>query len=559
MELRDTFMLVWRRRWLVILATLVAGASALAYAQRQINMYQATAKVFIGPGTGASPSTDVSALVQQSTLSGDFLTSYAAVLQTRTLAAQVVSQANLPLSPDTLASRVKATVITNTRIIQVSVSDPSSERAALAANTLVNAFVKSSLTEFGGQAGVLASVLEPATVPTAPVSPKPLRDAALGAFLGLMLGVGVAFLLDRLDTRLRARGDVEQLLAPLPTLAAIPAVHARKGQMLFARDSDAPVAEAFRILRTNVQFFSLDQPFARILVTSAQARDGKTVVAANLAASLAATGSRTLLVEADLRRPTVSPYFATAPAPGLADLLEGTATVAEAIHATPIPNLSVVPAGTIPTNPSELLGSARMVEVLDALAEGIDVVVVDTPPALVVTDAALLAGQVDGVVLVVRAGSTHRTGAVKTKELFDRIGSQVFGVVVNCATAADGYGSAYNYQYYSTQPRKPAKAEGSAAHSVRAAVVANGHVRTPTAGVNVAADAHQNNGHSGNGNGAAEAETNGHGPMPPETELVNLDSAATLGLASAYRNGTGRARNTGPEESDLSGHQEGAP
>jgi succinoglycan biosynthesis transport protein ExoP len=481
MALRESLLVVWRRRWLVLLAALVAGGSALAYSARQPKIYVAQAKLFIGPGN--SSAADPTSAIEQVTLSQDFLTSYAQVLQTTTLAAQAVAATHLPISPDTLAADTKATVVPTTRIIDVTVSDTNAARAQLAANALVNTFVKSSLTQFDNQAGVLASVLEPAVLPSGPSSPKPLRNAFLGAFLGLVLGVGIVFLLDQLDPRLRSREEVDRIMAPLPILAAIPGVKNSTRELLFDKESNSPAAEAFRILRTNAQFFSLDEePFSRVLVASPQGEDGKTTVAVNLAVSLAASGARTILLEADLRRPTASTYFGTTKSPGLSDALVGNSTLEEAMHETGLPNLTVVPAGTVPVNPSELLGSVRMVDMLDELSDGIDVLVIDTPPALVVTDATLLALHVDGVIIVLRAGRTHREGATKTKELFEQTGARLLGVVVNFASPEGGYGYPYHYHYYSPRPsgkngkapsatngRSPSvlMGNGQAKHSVR--------------------------------------------------------------------------------------------
>jgi capsular exopolysaccharide synthesis family protein len=185
-----------------------------------------------------------------------------------------------------------------------------------------------------------------------------------------------------------------------------------------------------------------------VLVTSPHGQDGKTTVAVNLAASLAASGLRTVLVEADLRRPCASAYFGLPPAPGLSDVLVGRSELSEAIRATGVANLLLVPAGTVPPNPSELLGSKLMVGALDELAGEGMVVVLDSPPALVVTDAAVLGAQVDGIVLVVRAGRTHRDGAREVKRLFERIGAPMLGVVINCASRSDAYGSPHRYYRY---------------------------------------------------------------------------------------------------------------
>jgi capsular exopolysaccharide synthesis family protein len=198
-----------------------------------------------------------------------------------------------------------------------------------------------------------------------------------------------------------------------------------------------------------------------VLVTSPHGKDGKTTVAVNLAASLAASGLRTVLVEADLRRPCASTCFELPPAPGLSDVLVGRNELSEAIRATGVANLLLVPAGTVPPNPSELLGSKVMVSVLDELAAEGTVVILDSPPALVVTDAAVLAAQMDGIVLVVRAGRTHRDGAREVKRLFERIGAPMLGVVINCASRGDAYGYPHRYYRYLRNADAPLPSENT--------------------------------------------------------------------------------------------------
>ncbi|HEX9315305.1 MAG TPA: CpsD/CapB family tyrosine-protein kinase, partial [Actinomycetota bacterium] len=278
-------------------------------------------------------------------------------------------------------------------------------------------------------------------------------------------------LLEHIDNRILSREEIELALAPLPILAAIPeASRSRKRTLFFSENESSHVAESFRILRTNAQFFSVNEPLGRVLVTSPHGKDGKTTVAVNLAASLAASGLRTVLVEADLRRPCASTYFELPPAPGLSDVLVGRSELSEAIRATGVANLLLVPAGTVPPNPSELLGSKPMVSILDELAADGSVVVLDSPPALVVTDAAVLAAQTDEIVLVVRAGRTHRDGAREVKRLFERIGAPIVGVVINCARRGDAYGYPHRYYRYLRNDRARLPSEHES----------NGHVEPGT-------------------------------------------------------------------------------
>jgi capsular exopolysaccharide synthesis family protein len=443
--LRDYLRIVWRRRWLIALAVAVAAGSALGFSTRRAPVYVAKAKVFIGPRT-ITPG-NVSGALEELTFSREFMASYVELMKSRPLAERVVEKASLPFTPTQLIDHIETRLVTDTRIIEVSVSDNDAGRAERTANTLVETFVTEDIEDFGGGAGVEATVLEPALRPTVPVSPKPLRDGLLGAALGLALGIGAAFLIEQLDTRLRSREDVERTMAPLPVLAAIPTESANlRGRKLFLQqDPKSPNAEALRILRTNVQFFGVESPMLRVLVTSPYAEEGKTTVAVNLAASLADAGVKTLLIEADLRRPVAHTYFDTDLSPGISEILRDGLVPAKAIRHPGSGDLFVLTAGTVPPNPSELLGTQRMHDLLEESGNRFQAVIIDTPPALAVADATVIARQVDGIILVIRAGQTHRVQARETKALFERMGARVLGVVLNDVNTADAY---LYYRYY---------------------------------------------------------------------------------------------------------------
>lgn len=420
---------------------------ALLYSSTRPPVYEATAKILIGPRT--VDKTNVADALQELTFSRDFLASYAELLRGRALAERVVEQLRLKIPPAVLVRRISANVVQDTRIIQLRVSDQSREGAALIANTAVQTFVSDISEGFGvGSTGVPATIVEPAIPPASRSAPAPMRDGILGGFLGLMIGIGGAVLLEQMDTRLRTREDVERALDPIPVLVTVPelpAELARNRRFAVEADPRGLVSEAFRILRTNVQFLAVDSPIRRVLVTGALAGDGKTTISANLAASLATAGYSTLLMEADLRRPTVHEYIGARPSPGIAEVLLGRASLDAAVRRTSVDGLSILTSGAIPPNPSELLGSQRMVEIIEEVSALHDVVVLDTPPTLPVTDAVVLAPRTDGVILVVRAGETHRDAVRAAAEQFQRVGVRILGVVFNAASAeASGYG----YQHY---------------------------------------------------------------------------------------------------------------
>ncbi len=306
-----------------------------------------------------------------------------------------------------------------------------------------------------------ATLLAEAATPRVPNSSGPLRSGIIGGVVGLLLGLGIALLREQLDDRAKSRAELERA-TNLPVLAELPVdPPSAKGSFLATRDAPlSPLAEATRSLRTSLHFLGVDEPLRRIVVTSASPGEGKSVVAANIAAAYAQAGFRTVLVSTDLRRPGIERLFdVPANARGLSDLIADAGgrlvpaartsgrepqgrngngrTLAlavrpdEALLATSESNLRLLPAGSVPPNPSELLASPHATEILDALGAEADVVILDTPPTLPVTDAAVLAAKSDGVVLVAVPGETMRSAATRAHETLDTPQVRLLGLVLN--------------------------------------------------------------------------------------------------------------------------------
>ena len=322
-----------------------------------------------------------------------------------------------------------------------------------------------------------AELIAEAEVPTSPSSPKPKRDGALGGIVGLLVGLGIAFLREQLDDRIHGREDAEAA-TNLTVLAELPADEeaAKRPTEVAAHERPSGLlAEAARGLRTSLTFLGVDEPLRRIVVTSSGPGEGKSFVAANLAAVYAQAGLKTVLVSADLRKPRLDTLFPNiTPGPGLSEVIAGmttpapssnghgpatpdTTALAKALRSTHIDGLSILPAGKTPPNPAELLGSKRAAELLEALSGLADVVIIDTPPVLPVTDAAVLAPNVDGVVLVASAGETHRGALNRAATTLAATRARLLGVIVNKTDIEGGstyYGRYYGKYYgaYTTQP-----------------------------------------------------------------------------------------------------------
>jgi non-specific protein-tyrosine kinase len=301
--------------------------------------------------------------------------------------------------------------------------------------TLRNTYAQ-LLAYSSGSSPNLLSVIEPAVAPSAAASPRPVLDTFLAALLGLLVTVALAFLVNELDDTLKTPDDIEETVG-LPTLGQVGRIrgHGRLADtqlMTTLRAPQSVVSEAFRTLRTNIDFASVDAPLRSILVTSARPGEGKTVVASNLAVVFAQSGRRVLLLDADLRRPGLHRMFRLPNARGLTDLLRNENASLEGVAVETIqPLLRVIPSGALPPNPAELLGSQRMQALLKRLTAEADLLIVDSPPLQVVTDAAILASRLEGTLLVIESGRARR-GAVKhSREVLAAAGARVLGAVLN--------------------------------------------------------------------------------------------------------------------------------
>jgi capsular exopolysaccharide synthesis family protein len=305
------------------------------------------------------------------------------------------------------------------------------------------------------------SVAQEATIPTSPSSPKTLRNTALAAILGLLLGVGLAFLLERLDRRIREPKDLERIY-DLPLLGVIPESKALSRAARKA-GSAAPALsqgemESFHLIRAHLRYFNVDRDLRTLMVVSAAPGDGKTTIARHLSAASAAIGSRVLLIEVDLRRPTVAQQLEIPSGPGLADVLIGSVQLREAVRAIPLDvpsgegsegrKFDVLVAGAIaPPNPAELVESNAMEVVLAQAKATYDLIVIDTPPLTAVSDAFPLLRKVDGVLVVGRVGRNRRDVAERLHETLNGVGAPLLGVIANGVKASglDAYSYAYDY------------------------------------------------------------------------------------------------------------------
>jgi non-specific protein-tyrosine kinase len=301
-------------------------------------------------------------------------------------------------------------------------------------------------------------VLEPASLPTVPVGPKLMQNVLLAALVGLVLALAAVVLIEVIDDTLKTTEDARRALS-LPVLGSV----ARFGgnnyadRLVYSAQENSKQAEAYRVLRTNLQFSTVGKPMKTLMITSSKPKEGKSTTAANLAIIVAQSGKRVILVDADLRRPVQHLVFELDNAQGLSStFLDAKVSIDRFLKPVTTDSLSVLPSGPVPHNPSELLDSARMIEVIEDLKQRADIVIFDSPPVLSVADATILASKMDGVMLVVDSGYTRRGTAKRAKEVLQSIGANLIGVVVNRAVtrAESDY---YDYSYGADGQKHPNK------------------------------------------------------------------------------------------------------
>nr|WP_191910182.1 polysaccharide biosynthesis tyrosine autokinase [Microbispora cellulosiformans] len=418
-----------RGNWPALLLALGIGVGAgLAVTAYTPPKYVATMTMLL---TADETDDDISAALQAWSLSTQRVQSYAALLTSR----RVVSQVAADGDAGALQGSITAEVVPSTSMLRVSVTDSDPARAARAANALGAVFTN-VVNEIGGPAAgdhpvLRTSVIDPAETPSTPVSPNPPANAALGALIALFAAIGGLVLRDRLDTTIRTTEALRQ--ATGGTVLGTVAIEreARDHPLIVGDAGRSPRAESFRALRTNLHSKGVGREVRSLVVTSCLPEAGRSSTTANLAIAMAEAGRRVLLVDADLRRPRLGGHLGIEASAGLSDVLVQHARLRDVIQTWGRPGLSVLPSGRIPPNPGELLASRGMGALLAQLREEYDMVLIDAPPLLPVTDAAALSAICDGALLVVRHGRTRREHVLRAEETLSSAGARLVGTVLN--------------------------------------------------------------------------------------------------------------------------------
>ena len=448
----------------VTVTTLVILVAAGLYSVVTTPLYQASARLFVSTAAGAS----LAETYQGNRFSQERVVSYAELLNGRTLAERTIDKLGLDMTETAFQERVTATAKPGMVLITVQVLNESPVRARDIANTLSDEFVvlvrELEAPEDGSPPDSRVIVEQRASIPESHVIPQKKRNLAIGLVIGVLLGVGLAFLRDVMDNTVKSREATEEITGH-GMVGSVPLDKERRKQVAIAFDGDnSAIAEAFRKLRTNLQFLSVDAPPRVIVLTSSLPAEGKSTTAINLALALAEADHNVVLVDGDMRRPSLHKYLGLIGPVGFSTVLSGSASLSEALQKTRYPKLTVLTSGSVPPNPSELLASQAARTLLAELRSEFDYVIVDSTPLLAVTDAAILAAAADGVLIMARFGQTKREQLAHAVGCLADVGATLLGAVLTIVPTRGGSYS-YNYSYYgeTRSSRTPPPAESPAA------------------------------------------------------------------------------------------------
>lgn len=450
MGFRDYIRAVRHGWWVVLLAVLICVSAAAILTIRSTKMYETSVTFFV-----KTPADQLSMAAQGDAFGQKRVNSYVQLATTDRLLKPVLAQTRLLMTPNALASRITASGDPNSVLLTVKVTDPSPAESLQIGTAISTQFVK-LVAELESAAAnqdstVRLELVSGPNLNTSPVEPRPLFNYAIAILLGLLSGIGSAVAKDVLNSSIRSPRDLERAVdgSVIGVIAFDDTAHDHP--LIVEGHAKSVRAESFRQLRTNIEFVHVDAPAKVIVVTSSVAGEGKSSTATNLAVIFAESGKKVLLIEGDLRRPRVAEYLGLEGTVGLSNVLAGQVEIGEVLQPWGRGGLTVLASGSIPPNPSELLGSRAMAKLLDSMADIFDLILIDTPPLLPVTDGAVMAARADGAILVVRHGVTSRQQVNLAAAALHKVDAILLGSVLNMTPTkgAESYGYGYGYGYTS--------------------------------------------------------------------------------------------------------------
>lgn len=449
-SLQEIFYILRKRIWIIVGLTLtaliVSGVLSFFVITPQ---YETFTTLLVGRPQDYK--TESSIQIDDIMLSEKLVPTYGELAKSKVVADNVIDKLKLDMTYGAFQNKIEVSLLNNTEIIKILARDPDKELAAKISDQVSEEFmvtVKETMKIDNVQ------IIDRAVVPENPVSPRKLLNMAIGAVLGFMAGVFLTFLLEYLDNTIKTPKDVERVLN-LPVLGTIPDIGLKEEDKIaiVKKNPKSPIAEAFRTLRTNIQFTSVDKEIKVLAVTSATPGEGKSILASNLAISLSQEEKKILFIDCDLRKPKGYEMFNIPNTVGLTSLLMGKSSLADTVYSSgELGVLDVITSGPIPPNPSELLSSDSMREFLEGIKEKYDMIILDTPPLGPVTDAAIISTIADGMLLVIETGKAAEGQVEYARESLDKVNANVIGAVLNKMPIRKGryggYGYIQAYSYY---------------------------------------------------------------------------------------------------------------
>ena len=375
---------------------------------------------------------------------------YAEVVTKRPVLEKVINNLSLKTTPEMLEKEIRVELIRDTQLILIEVKNHDAQKAATIANSVVDNFSQEvdKLQEERTSKNTIA-VVEAASAPNKSDSPKKALSILLAFFLSLLASSGIIILIEYLDDTFKDDQDVQDFLnlPNLGTLNYIKEANRKPGKLVALADPQSPLVESLREIRTNIQFSQPEKTNKTVVITSAVPAEGKSLISANLAVVMAQAGFKTVLIDADLHRPSQHEIFKLDNISGLSNLLTAEKEMTIKYQETQTPGLKVIPSGSFIPNPAEWLGSTRLHEILEKVrGDGNQIILLDTPPIGLVTDAAVLSSMTDGTVIVVELGKTQRDKVKKAIDSIIRVGGQVIGTVLNSKKPSGGQNGYYYYK-----------------------------------------------------------------------------------------------------------------
>ncbi|RAG85770.1 hypothetical protein DN069_09690 [Streptacidiphilus pinicola] len=449
MTLRSFLGLIKDRWKLIVVVTLLAGAVSAGVTARTTRMYSSSLTFFVSAQVDSS---NVVQAYQANLLSQQKVQSYANLLTGPMLASAVVQATGISMPTAELQSRISAQAVPQTVLLRATVTSESPRRAREIASAIAKIFPDQinelEHTATGKASTAVVQVVAPPSYSDAPVSPQPIRNVGTGLVLGLLAGLALAAAARSLDTTLKTADQVSQMLGGKPVLGLIPYDPATRSNPVPGDESLAgPRMEAFRKLRVSFGFLEVDTPRKVVMFTSALPNDGKSTTVCNLAIALGTVGTRTVIVECDMRRPQVGRYLGLPNGAGLTDVLLDRARLEDVMQTWGDDSVDVLTSGMLPPNPGDLLGSRKMEQLIERLRERYEVVLLDMPPALALADAAAVGRYCDGAIIVTRHGRTRAAQLRRVCDSLTSAGTPVLAGVLNMVRSRDTGGGRYGYGY----------------------------------------------------------------------------------------------------------------